>query len=322
MTYKELLESVTFKDIAPFIAKYHGDDDCLVLYKMHYDMLHLMTPDIEQAYYKKADVRYHEPEEGESDALLEVFPIEGQVWEGALAMELVIAPDVKESLEEIAACCLWHTSFYGFTKEQTEETAKRWEECHNDLTEEEAECLRANESAERIKGLGGNVPSIDDLIKIPSFRKVVENNGKNIEAEYWHRIVTISDFIIRNLPSDTDIVNLPVGDLCQLYYANHFIEYKLNSYCNDECVRADYLRELIDKYNAFGYGTLDNSIVVLYSAKDSPLMLEETRLAAYIAQMGKGKSSFIYKIDDSLGRELRVNVAFYEYEKDKETCQS
>ena len=31
MTYKELLESVTFKDIAPFIAKYHGDDDCLVL---------------------------------------------------------------------------------------------------------------------------------------------------------------------------------------------------------------------------------------------------------------------------------------------------
>ena len=180
MTYKELLESVTFEDIAPFIAKYHGDDDCLVLYKMHYDMLHLITPDIEQAYYKKADVRYHEPEEGESDALLEVFPIEGQVWEGALAMELVIAPDVKESLGEIAACCLWHTSFYGFTNEQTEETAKRWEECHNDLTEEEAECLRANESAERIKGLGGNVPSIEDLIKSPSFKKLVEKNEKNI----------------------------------------------------------------------------------------------------------------------------------------------
>lgn len=26
MTYKELLESVTFEEISPYIAKYHGDD--------------------------------------------------------------------------------------------------------------------------------------------------------------------------------------------------------------------------------------------------------------------------------------------------------
>jgi hypothetical protein len=46
-------------------------------------------------------------------------------------------------------------------------------------------------------------------------------------------------------------------------------------------------------------------------------MMEETRLAAYIAEMGNGKYSFIYKVDDFLGKELRINVAFYEYEKEK-----
>ena len=72
-------------------------------------------------------------------------------------------------------------------------------------------------------------------------------------------------------------------------------------------------------------------------------MMEETRLAAYIAGMTSGNYAFIYKIDDSLEKELRINVSgnyafiykiddslekelrinvvFYEYEKEQEKTE-
>ena len=36
MTYKELLDSVSFEEIVPYIEKYHGEKGCLALYKIHY----------------------------------------------------------------------------------------------------------------------------------------------------------------------------------------------------------------------------------------------------------------------------------------------
>jgi hypothetical protein len=131
----------------------------------------------------------------------------------------------------------------------------------------------------------------------------------------------IAEFVANNLPAESDIVNLPVEDLCKLFYANHFIEYKYKSYCDDENVRAEYLKDLIDKYKAFECGILDNGIIVLSSSKDYPLMMEETRLAAYIAGMTSGKYAFIFKIDDSLEKELRINVVFYEHEKEQEKTE-
>ena len=80
-------------------------------------------------------------------------------------------------------------------------------------------------------------------------------------------------------------------------------------------------KELIDKYKAFECGILDNGIIVLSSSKNYPLMMEETRLAAYIAGMTSGNYAFIYKIDDSLEKELRINVVFYEYEKEQEKTE-
>ena len=80
-------------------------------------------------------------------------------------------------------------------------------------------------------------------------------------------------------------------------------------------------KEMIDKYKAFECGILDYGIIVLSSSKNYPLMMEETRLAAYIAGMTSGKYAFIYKIDDSLEKELRINVVFYEYEKKQEKTE-
>ena len=53
---------------------------------------------------------------------LDVFPLEGDCWEDSLSKELIIDDEVKASNAEIAACCLWHASFYGYLPYQREET--------------------------------------------------------------------------------------------------------------------------------------------------------------------------------------------------------
>lgn len=308
MTYKELLDSVSFDEIVPYIEKYPGGKGCLALYKIHYDMLCHLTPNPEDAYYKTATVSHGEQDEDWPEPHLTVHPIEGQKWEGALTMELIIEPDVTESLAEIAACCLWHTSFYGFTEKQTRAKFESW---NREISEEEFEKQQAKEWGKKIIEAGGNIPSEDELMKIPSFRVTAKNNTKRKQREYWDRIGMIGEFVARNLPSDTDVVNMTVEDLCKLFYSNHYIEYDYNSYSADESVRADYLKELITSYEAFAHGTLDNAVIVLSASKQYPLIMEETSLATNIAEMCTGESHFIYKVDDTLGRELRLNVAFY-----------
>ncbi len=123
MTYSELLHCVDFDEITPYIAKYHGDDNCMAMYRIHYDILRGMAPHREEDDNEIVTISYYEPEEDEEveSGRLDAYPLEGDLWEAALAKELVIAPEVTAPLAEIAACCLWHSSFIGFTPRQREE---------------------------------------------------------------------------------------------------------------------------------------------------------------------------------------------------------
>ncbi len=66
-------------------------------------------------------------EEDESP-FLDAYNIEGCEWEVALSKEVVVEPEITASLYEIAACCLWHTSFYGFTPQQRKEVFQEIEQ--------------------------------------------------------------------------------------------------------------------------------------------------------------------------------------------------
>lgn len=314
MTYKELLDSVSFEEIVPYIERYHGKKGCLALYKIHYDMLRHLTPNPEDSYYKNATVSHGEPDEDWPEPHLTVHHIEGQIWEGALTMELVIEPDVTESLAEVAACCLWHSSFYGFTEEQAKAKVESW---GRDITDDKYKCQQAQKWVKMIKEVGGSVPTETELMSIPSFRDKIQASKDSIMQGYWNRISMIAEFVANNLPSDSDIVGISVADLCRLFFANQYIEYDYRSYCKDENNRADYLIELIDRYEAFEYGILPNALIVLSTSKKYPLLMEEMRVAEHIAEMSKGVIRFIVKTDDTLEQELRMNIAFYAYEEKK-----
>ena len=120
MVYKELLESVSFSEIEPWLYKmYPSLKTSMGWMKVHYDMLRMI-----------GSKRHTNADNGEITILLDeedgeryltAYSLEGEVWECALAKEIVIDKKVKASLPEIAACCLWHSSFYGFTPETEEE---------------------------------------------------------------------------------------------------------------------------------------------------------------------------------------------------------
>ena len=110
MILKELLDSLSFDEIAPFLIRHYTYDYApgdLVPYKQHFDYLRSLTPtNLELIENKKVRISLGKYK-------LNAYALEGDDWEDSLAKELVLDKDEKASHAEIAACCLWHTSFCG-----------------------------------------------------------------------------------------------------------------------------------------------------------------------------------------------------------------
>ena len=176
MTYKELLDSVSFDEIVPFIERYHGWN-ALALYKVHYDYLRHLTP--KQGEETTATVSNGEPDESWPEPHLSAFPLEGDYWEHSLAKELIIEPDVKASLAEIAMCCLWHTSFYGFTEDQVDDRFESLDFYAEDTLDSDITRLRAKRI---IRAVEGKIPSVKEYMKIPAFRNKIRSKCKEISS--------------------------------------------------------------------------------------------------------------------------------------------
>ncbi len=129
MTLKELLCSISFEKIEPHIALLYPDmatPRMLELFRSHHKLLRRLIPQVDES-EQPCIITMTKWEEDESP-LLDAYNIEGCEWEAALSKEVVIEPEVTASLPEIAACCLWHTSFYGFTPQQREEVFQEFDQ--------------------------------------------------------------------------------------------------------------------------------------------------------------------------------------------------
>ena len=328
MTYNELLHSVTFDEIAPFVEKKAGRAVCLALYKTHYDMLRLLTPrrkenDNETATVTNAKL-YHEWEEPKLDA----YPLEGDLWEVSLAKELVIAPDVTASLGEIAACCLWHTSFYGFTPEQERETFEKLQYYSENLVDVDIERIKASRIKRRMEAAGGRVPTKNEMLQLPSFRrelkryfpeKFSKKKRRGIARRaicriYNERIVNVGTFVTSCLPALQSDKEMSANDLCRLFLSDHFAHYSYQTYAGSAADRGRWMMELIEKYDAFcgsNGGIRPNVMMLVTVSPEHPFSDSDRQLTDMIARMCSGRTTLLLKHDDSLGEELQLNVAFY-----------
>ena len=279
MTLYELLHQVSFDEIVPFIERYHGWN-ALALYKIHYDYLRHLTPELGE--WTTATVSNGELDESWPEPHLDAHPLEGDLWEHSLAKELIIEPDVIASLAEIAMCCLWHTSFWGFTEEQREERFENLDYYAEDMLDHDITRLRAMKVIRAIESAGGKVPSIKEYMKVRAFhnkirskcmefkshRKVFAKAGIRkrsmrsyarhiIRREYYNRIWVTSEVIRAILKSPM----AQAEDLKPLLLCDHMQSYEYKTMTFGSQKRVAWMKELIEKYEASNKPFISRSLV-------------------------------------------------------------
>lgn len=333
MTFKELLNSVSFDEVAPELIRiYPKAEHDLRWYKIHFDMLRLMTPKRhEDSNGDVCHVTMSDWEDG-SGPHLDAHPMEGDWWEHSLTKELIIAPDVKATNAEIAACCIWHTSFYGFVREQQEEEL-RFDEGDMEIEDRWDDYVYNKVRAEKyfsiIRRNGGYVPFVKDLAPTKkhemislskeylwcisqSMNKIKRKRmfRREFMGHYYERMMNISRFIVQSIPALLDDRNaMNIGQLCGLFHSDLFTSETFTSYADENTGGARYLCELFEKYGV--QSRLDRMVVVLTTGERYQEMTEDEKELCEIL-IGDCKSSdILFAMDPSLGRQARINYATF-----------
>lgn len=339
MTYQELLLSVDFRKVADAYCKMYPEQaHMLPFLKCHYDMLCNTAPVFDPDANSQVCHISMECDEGTKKRYLSAFPMEGDLWSASLCKTLEIDPDVTASPEEIAACCLWHTSFYGYTEEQLASTAEgfstEWRD-KNDLEKYKLKLTHNLSTIERLYNYTPTLPSFNTLkntakknanIRYEKYRqKHIRKHLKNrwfrrefIPAEYYRYLYGISQFIL-----DVKTSSESIQDLCQLYCYKKFIAYNYRSYTYGKSDPAEYLYELIERYNALDT-TFANAHICLVRSIEIPTDVVDIRASLSPAEKklcraimascnDMGSIHITSKYDHTLKNEMRIIIGFYEF---------
>ena len=154
MILQDYIKSVEFIKVASAFKKMYPDDFHMLPYlKCHYDILcHTEPVYDENANSQECRISLYY-DELVNKTYLSAYPLEGDKWSASLCKEVIIDPEVIATKEEIVACCLWHTSFYGKTEEQLAETAKDFS-VYRDKTELEFSQFELDNSLAELKRIG------------------------------------------------------------------------------------------------------------------------------------------------------------------------
>lgn len=338
MTYKELLDSTPFEEIEPYLRQHPGIEGCnLCWYRLHYDMLRSLTPKIHLNSNSLYCIVRMEQWEESYRPIPDVHPLEGDVWEHSLTKELKLEPDVNCAWAEIAASCLWHTSFYGFVPKDISDTVALRERDKDEYHYSKELAMR---NICQIHRAGGYVSSMQELprskkqgliaeTKIRLFHgstpinraKRKRNFRRQLMTLYYERINAISDFIIGVLPSLKDKQNnLTINRLCGLFHSTLFAMLELPSFVRDDMNMsgASYLETLIRRYHVIRNDDETFRRVVIHLTTGNyheSLTSDEQSLCDSIMEDGPFESrDIILSTDPSLGKQVLLRLALFNSE--------
>ncbi len=322
MTYKELLNSVNFDDVATQIVRMYPDaEHSLGWYRLHFDMLRLMTPKYhDDANDDVCHITMKDWDDG-TGKHLDAYPMEGDLWEHSLTKELILSPGVKATNEELAACCLWHTSFYGFVEEQVSQTFMHMDED------------RYAELFSNIRRHGGYVPLFKELSEekkaalIKNARSICRFHFKPLNRSKRKRefrkmlkylfhepMLKIASYIADVSPA-FDSTNCNNSGICGLFNSTDFESAVIPSFADEATNSADYIREIIERYDMLP--ERDNVTVYMASGFEHyELTDEERRLLVAICNCvcknrQEGCCQLIMDYKPELGKQTLVRIAAY-----------
>ena len=333
MCLKDLLDSVTFEDVAPQIVwMYPVGENSLKWYKIHFDMLRLLKPQYSNDTNSNS-CKIFWAEWKNREFHLTADAINDVSWEFALTKELIIDPEVKATNAEIVACCLWHTSYYGFVKEldiehyeldEIKMGFEDWWDGTNDYNK-----VKAKKYFSVIQNKGGYIPNRKELTLsqksklISHFKRKfgVLSRGRNkhkrkrlfrrgFASFYYVYLTKICKFIIRAIPALSDERNsMRIEQLCGLFLSELFVAKIMTSYADENTNGAKYFCELLEMEDI--HTRLDRMVVVLTTGEwHQELTEDEQHLCKLL--IGNCKSFDILVVTDpKLGRQVRIDYATF-----------
>lgn len=250
--------------------------------------------------------------------------MEGDLWEHSLTKEFVLDAGVHATDAEIVACCLWHTSFYGFTKGKKKEFAN----------------IDSKSKVKELKTIilnnGGYVPSKRELLPFKK-QEMIEETKKNVwygdkhvnktkrkrlfrqafMETYDERMEAIGCFIVQVLPAlSVEANSLALGQLCKLFFSGRFATVTIQSYADGTTDAASYMADLVCKYDMLPHEK--NAIVHLVTGhswtNSSMLNPEENELLRTIADSvmttkdNNGTVDLILDYNPDLGQQIQITV--------------
>lgn len=322
----DLLHKYSFEEIALYISKYDGGKNSLAPYKVHYDILSGLTPVADKTSESKAIISYYEEDDaGESNdqQLLDAYPLEGAPWEEVVGYELEITDCVNAPEAEIAACCLWHTSFFGFTQAQRQEFLNRIGATkHGD-----------SDTKKTIDFYRPFIPSRKELLRNPIIHHELRtemNRHRHFkpskadkESKFFYQKRTwrtwkryeINRMYKKRINDISTLLNIlpePLEKARFMFRVSHYLIASYQTNIDDTTKRFDYFHELIEKYGAFQKMPYSNCIVCVSCNDAFPVSLEEKGLYSLITNHLTGKRDVVYNNDDSLGKNIRIDLFNYD----------
>ena len=357
MTFKELLNSVQFEDVAPHIVRMYPDmENSIGWYKIHFDMLRLMNhvyhedangrssesnpslledgrvvTDEDKVDDKVCNITMKDWEDG-SGLHLNAYPMEGDLWEHSLTKELIIAPEVKASNEELAACCLWHTSFYGFIEKHVDDRFRVEElnlNMHDRWDDSSYFKARAMWNFGIIRKYGGSIPTIRELAKPKkqnllqqakesvwhgdrpiNRQKRMASLRKEFMSHYYERMAAIRDFIFHTIPAQNNTGNyLSVEQLCGLFHSDFFCSEEIMSFAPNGESAAKYLYDLLSSYDMIP--KMDGIVVRLVTGASHEVFTEDEKRLCNLLAEGREYCDLILDSAPSLGNQVAISYAAY-----------
>ena len=333
MILQDYIKSVEFIKVAGAFKKMYPDDFHMLPYlKCHYDILcHTEPVYDENTNSQECRISLYY-DELVNKTYLSAYPLEGDKWSASLCKEVIIDPEVIATKEEIVACCLWHTSFYGYTEEQLAETAKDFS-VYRDKTELEFSQFELDNSLAELKRIGYeniSLPSYEVVKRIVKRRanhtynnwkrKHINKRVRNrlfrkefLKISYYQYLNSIARFIIDIWTPDAE--NLTLEEICKISGSKRFASYSYNSYSYGKCDGSDYLKELIFNFNGFNKDYIFSNVTICLIKPVDKLNLsdkEKTLCKVIYSLCPNGINKTVVKADINLIRESKIIVGFYE----------
>lgn len=342
MTFKELLNSVTFEEVAKQLEKqdpnmqYH-----LIWYNLFFDKLRQMEPTCwqyaESDAYRITKDRFHScivNYSMEDDVLVQslmkwIAPTSTEErCKHSLAKNIVLDPDVNVSNVELAAHLLRHIEIMSHRKELPVELIDNFDDIYFNYRS----CKQwSDELFPIIRRKGGHIPSFRELKPSKKRELIRESKSFSIYCEkpmnkikkkkrfrrelmtnYYSHMNYISSFIVKAIPALGDERNnVSIEKLCEMFLSDKFYSPDEITSCTDNDTNgANYLYELVKKYIVH---RLDRMFIILETGEWHKVLTEDEKKLCEIL-IGECKSSdILLATNPSLGRQIRICYATYSY---------